>query len=249
MDGKSASLLTKTQRNRIRDNFGDLAEEKKRRDQQRIRERVRSGFLDFQLLVDYPDRQFALMFDDVPDDDLRAALADTTIVIERLREQREIDRDELIAEVRTHIERCSDPTADTRTLARIDLRTAPEIRRQTEDALADRFGPGLWEIRANGLMKLGVCLSILVAMIVVADTTVADDLIQTTLYIPFVGLMLLLHMTAAGWIAINTAQSLKYNIAPFAVKLIRNPKTTIEETIMQVIKSPRETVRASWEEL
>lgn len=92
MAGKSASLLTKTQRQRIRDNFGDLDKEKKHRDQQRIRKRVRSGLLDFHLLSDYPDRQFALMFDDVPDDELRAALADTTIVVERLREQHEIDR-------------------------------------------------------------------------------------------------------------------------------------------------------------
>lgn len=128
MAGKSASLLTKTQRSRIRDDFGDLDETKKHRDQQRIRERVRSGLLDFQFLADYPDRQFALMLDEVPDDELRAALADTTIVIERLREQSEIEREELIEEVRVRRERYSTPTEDTRTLEGIDLRTATEIR-------------------------------------------------------------------------------------------------------------------------
>src|SRR5699024_4629868 len=56
MAGNSASLLTKTQRNRIRNDFADLDEAKKHRDQQRIRERVRSGLLDFELLSEYPDR-------------------------------------------------------------------------------------------------------------------------------------------------------------------------------------------------
>ncbi|RRJ27634.1 hypothetical protein [Halocatena pleomorpha] len=101
MVGKSASLLTKTQRQRIRNEFGDLDEEKTHRDQQRIRKRVRSGLFDFQFLADYPDRQFALLLDDVSKAELRAALADTTIVVERLREQSDIDRADVI-QLRAH---------------------------------------------------------------------------------------------------------------------------------------------------
>lgn len=77
MAGKSASLLTKTQRNRIQDDFDELTEEKQRRDQQRIRERIKSGLFDFQLLADYPDQQFELAFNDTSGDELQAALIDT----------------------------------------------------------------------------------------------------------------------------------------------------------------------------
>lgn len=214
MAGKSASLLTKTQRNRIRNDFGDLDEEKKRRDQQRIRGRVRSGFLDFQLLADYPDRQFALMFDDVSDEELRAALVDTTIVVERLREQYDIDRQELIEEVRTHIGEYSDTTEETRSLERIDLRTAAEIRQQTKDDLAEQFGPGQWDKRANGLMKLGVSAFVLIISIRLVEMAVVGNVTQRPLLLTllFLGLIFLLFMSAVCWVFINTAQSLKYNI-------------------------------------
>jgi hypothetical protein len=254
MAGKSASLLTKTQRNRIQNDFADLDEEQKHRDQQRIRERVRSGLLDFQLLADYPDRQFALMFDDVPDDELQAALADTTIVIERLREQSAIDRADVIEDVRAQIEGYSDVTEDTRTLEGIDLRTAAEIRQQTEDDLVEQFGPGRWDKRANGLMKLGVSAFILV--IVLAFIGHAN---QTTLYLPGWGLDFLLFGvsvgwflligSAVGWLLINTAQSLKYNILPFLVKLANNPKAAMRGVFTKLVRNPGKTVRESWKEL
>jgi hypothetical protein len=47
MAGKSASLLTKTQRRRLHNDFEDVDEDAKRRDQQLIRERLRAGILDF----------------------------------------------------------------------------------------------------------------------------------------------------------------------------------------------------------
>jgi hypothetical protein len=255
MAGKSASLLTKTQRNRIQDDFGDLDEEQKHRDQQRIRERVRSGLLDFQLLADYPDRQFALMFDDVPDDELRAALADTTIVIERLREQSEIDRADVIEDVRAHIEGYNDVTDDTRTLEGIDLRTAAEIRQQTEDDLAEQFGPGRWDKRANGLMKLGVSAFILLVLYIggitwIRSTGNAIPIIPIPILGPTLLLLyLLLFGSAVGWLLINTAQSLKYNILPFIVELATNPEAAMRGAFTKLVRSPVKTVRESWKEL
>lgn len=249
MAGKSASLLTKTQRKRIRDEFDDLDEEKQHRDQQRVRKRVRSGLLDFQLLADYPDRQFALMFDDVSEDKLQAALADTTIVVERLCELYDIDREELIEELRAHVEGDSDASEDTETLERIDLRTAAEIRRQTKDELAERFEPGRWDKRANGLMKLGVSTFILIVIIQLIDIFVASNLVRTTLSLPSWGLTFLLFGSAVGWILINTAQSLKYNILPFLVELANNPKVAMRGAFTKLVENPRETVRESWKEL
>lgn len=249
MAGKSASLLTKTQRNRIRDDFSDLDEQKQHRDQQRIRERVRSGLLDFGFLADYPNRQFALMFDDVPDDEVRSALVDTTIVIERLREQSGIEREELIEEVRAHIAGYSDSTADTRTLERIDLRTAGEIRRQTEDDLAAEFGPGLWDRRANGLMKLGVSAFIPIVLMIVIPSVTQISVSHPVLTFSFTVLIFLLFGSAVGWLLITTAQSLKYNILPFLVELAKNPEAALRGAFTKVVNNPWETLRKSWDEL
>jgi hypothetical protein len=249
MAGKSASLLTKTQRNRIQNDFAELDEQKKHRDQQRIRERVRSGLLDFQLLADYSDHQLALMFDDVPADELRAALGDITILVERLCEQSEIEREELIEEIRTRIERRSNSTEDTRTLEQIDLRTAAEIRRQTEDDLAEQFGPGRWDRRANWLMKLGISAFILLVLGNLLYPMGRDGVIQSMLNLLNGSAVFLLLVSAVGWILINTAQLLKYSILPFLVELSDDPKAAIQGALTKLIKNPRETLRESWDEL
>jgi uncharacterized membrane protein YccC len=249
MAGKSASLLTKTQRNRIQDDFAELDEQKKHRDQQRIRERVRSGLLDFQLLVDYPDHQLALMFDDVPDDELRAALADITILIERLREQSETEREELVKEVRAHIEGYGEATEDTRTLERIDLRTAAEIQQQTEDDLAEQFESGRWDRRANGLMKLGVSVFIPIVLGIVIPSATQISLSHPAWTLIFLVLSFILFASAVCWLLITTAQSLKYNILPFLVKLTNDPKTAMRGVFTKLVENPRETVRESWNEL
>ncbi|WP_231188870.1 ELKS/Rab6-interacting/CAST family protein [Haladaptatus sp. DYF46] len=249
MSGKSASLLTKTQRNRIRNDFEDLDEEKRHRDQQRIRDRVKSGLHDFQLLANYPDRQFAVMLEDIPDDEVRAALADTTIVVERLREQSEIEREALVEEVRTHIEGYSDGTEDTKTLKQIDLRTVAEIQQQTEDNIAEQFETGRWDKRANGLMKLGVSVFIPIVLGLVIPSATPISLSHPAFTLIFIVLSFVLFVSAICWVLITTAQSLKYNILPFLVKLTKNPRAAMRGVFTKLVKNPRETVRESWDEL
>jgi uncharacterized membrane protein len=248
MAGKSASLLTKTQRNRIRDDFDELGEEKQRRDQQRIRERVRSGLADFQLLADYPDRQFALTFDDASEDELRAVLADTTIIVERLRELHDIDRAELVDEVRAHTEEFSDTTT-AGSIEQVDLRTVAEIRRQTEAEVEKRFGTGRWDKRASRLAKLAASLFIPAALIGMYDAYVAE-LMTTSLFGPLFALLLaLLSVILTGWVLITAAQTLKYDIIPALVKLVRNPEAAVRGAFSKLIKNPGETLRESWNEL
>lgn len=249
MSGKSASLLTKTQRNRIQNDFAELDEQKKHRDQQRIRKRVRSGLLDFQLLTDYPDHQLELMFDDIPDDELRATLADITILVERLREQSEIEREELVEEVRAHIERYGEVTEDARTLKQINLRTAAEIQQQTEDDLAEQFETGRWDKRANGLMKLGVSVFIPIVVGIVIPSVTPISLSHPAFTLIFIVLSFILFASAVCWVLITTAQSLKYNIVPFLVKLTNNPGAAMRGVFTKLVKNPRETVRESWDEL
>lgn len=150
MAEKSASLLTKTQRRRLRNEFADLDEDATRRDQQLIRERIRAGLFDFRLLADYPDSQYELAFKDVSDEELRAALADTYLAAERIRDLHRYDRDQLIAEARARAESVSGATHDVSSLARLDLHTEAEVHRQAEE----RLGTSRWETRGTGLIKL-----------------------------------------------------------------------------------------------
>src|SRR5699024_8113687 len=166
-------------------------------------------------------------FDDVPDDELRTALADTTILVERLRQQFGIEREEIIADIRARTEGGNNPPKDTKTLERIDLQTAAEIRRQTEDELAAQFEPGRWDKRANGLLKLGVSAFILTILGNILYRVVSDGVIQSALHSLLGGVITLLFVSAIGWILINTAQLLKYTLVPFLTELANDPTATV----------------------
>jgi hypothetical protein len=247
MAGASASLLTKTQRNRIRDDFAALTDEKKYRDQQRIRKRVASGVFDFQLLTDYPDQQFESMFADRSDEELRAALADTTLVVERLRELHDIDRAVLIDDARARAETLADGT-DTDSLTRTDLHTAAEVRRQTETEITAQLEPGHWEKRADRLVKLGAGAFLMIGLIVVFSWSVGD--FRSPALAPLLQpLLLLLYGCLLGWVLIHAAQALKHDIIPAVRSLVKNPTEVVKETVVKIFKHPIETIKASWEEL
>lgn len=248
MAGKSASLLTQTQRNRIQDDFEELTEEKRRRDQQRIRKRIRSGLADFHLLADHPDRQFELAFDDISEDELQAALADTTIVVERLRELHDIDRAELIKEVRSHTEGLSD-TATAGTIEQIDLQTASEVRRQTEADIEERLGTSRWDKRANRLAKLAASVFVPVALIGMYDAYVAEIVTKDPFEPLYVLFLILLSGSLIGWLLITAAQTLKYDIIPACVNLVKNPEAVVRGVFTRFVRNPQETVRESWDEL
>lgn len=248
MAGKSASLLTQTQRARIQSDFDDLTDEEKRRDQQRIRQRIRSGILDFPLLAEYPDRQFTLAFDDA-DDELRTALADSYIVIERLRELHGYDRAALITEARSRTNEASDTTAAVPSLDRLDLQTAAEIRRQTEADVEERFEAGRWDVRARRLGKLGTSAFIPIALFMlyavfggnIPAPSLFGQLIPLLWALGFVGF--------GGWALIIGAKSVKYEFLPNIRKLLREPDEVGREIYEKLIKNPGETVRESWNDL
>jgi hypothetical protein len=175
-------------------------------------------------------------------------LLDTIILIERLREQSEIEREELVEEVRAHIERC-EVIEDTRTLEKIDLRTAAEIQQQAEDGLAEQFETGRWDKRANGLMKLGVSVFIPIVLSMVIPSVTQISLSHPVFTLIYIVLSFILFVSAVCWVLITTAQSLKYNILPFLVELVKNPKVTAEEIFKKFIKNPGKTIRESWNEL
>lgn len=249
MAGKSASLLTQTQRSRIQSDFDDLTEDETRRDQQRIRDRLQAGILDFHLLADYPDRQFVLAFDGVPEDDLRTALVDSYLVIERLRELHGYDRTALIEGARLRATEASDTTAGDTSLDRIDLQTTAEVRRQTEATVEERFEEGRWDTRARRLGKLGVGAFIPVALLVsyqLFGGKLPELPLLNTLYSTF---FLLVGVSFLGWLLIMAAKAVKHDILPIFRKLVRHPDEVGRAVFEKLIKNPGQTIRESWNEL
>jgi hypothetical protein len=246
--GKSAALLTQTQRTRIQSDFDELAEDEKRRDQQRIRERIRSGILDFHLLTEYPDRQFTLAFDDVPDD-LRTALADNYLVIERLRELHGYDRAAMIEEARNRPTDASETTAPVTSLDRIDLQTPAEVRRQIETEVEERLGGGRWDVWASRLVKLGVGAFIPLALFVLYQISVGE-IPEISLFNSLMAVLLLLvYVTFLGWLFIMGAKAVKYDLLPLVKKLSRQSDELARAVFEKLIRNPGKTVREAWDEL
>lgn len=152
MGERSASLLTKTQRQRLQNEFESVDTDAKQRDQRLIRQRVQAGLFDFRLLAPYPDNQYDLAFDDVSEEELRMALADTYLAVERLRALHQYDHDQLILEARNRAETVSAQADDVGSLEQLALRTETEVRQQTEE----RLGVSRWVRRARTGVVLGV---------------------------------------------------------------------------------------------
>lgn len=153
MEERSASLLTKKQRQRLQNEFESVDANAKQRDQQLIRQRIRAGLLDFRLLATYPDSQYNLAFNDVSEEELRTALADTYLAVERIRALHQYDRDQLVLEARNRAETVSVESDDVRSLERLALRTETEVRQQT----TERLGVSRWVRRARTGIVLGGC--------------------------------------------------------------------------------------------
>ncbi|WP_135820937.1 ABC transporter permease [Halostella litorea] len=228
MSRKSASLLTKTQRRRLRNDFEELDETKKRRDQQRIRDRLRAGTLDFRLLVDLPDDQLELAFDGADDEELRDALSDAYLTIERIRELEEYPRDELIENARGRAADRAETRAGLRSLDDLTLRTEPEIRDRAETETAERLAWNRWTSYANRLMGVGALGFLLSAVF-----WTSDRLLGTRLWsgndATVVSVFVLVFLGVAGWTAIMTANALRHDILPLCKRLVQHPNETLRD--------------------
>lgn len=227
MARKSASLLTKTQRRRLRDEFDGLDEEKTRRDQQRIRERLRSGVLDYRLLADYPDRQFELAFDDVSEEELEAALVDAALVVERLRELQGYDRDEHVKRVRERASELAAAADEASTLDRIDPKPADEVRREAKEEVRERLGTTRWEKRADGLMKIGASALVGLVALGASDAYLGTQLFANNLHTPLLFVLVLLGI--GGWSLIRGVRAVKHDVVPTTLRLLKDPKGTVRD--------------------
>ncbi|SFR67420.1 hypothetical protein SAMN04487947_3423 [Halogeometricum rufum] len=249
MTGRPASLLTKTQRRRIRDEFEELNEQQRRRDQRQIRERIRAGAFDFEPLAAYPNRQLDLAFEDVPDDEVEAALANATLFVERLRVLEGIERDAVVRRAR---EAGADAAASdgTPSLDELDLHTETEIRRDAEQTVAERLAPNRWDERADVLLKLAAAGALPLFVVTLANAATARGLIGEN---TFVGIsvylcVLVVAFALTGVFLVKGAQTLKHDVLPW-VRLLRRTPAGAFRGVVEWVRRPGAKLRQVWDEL
>ena len=248
MSSDSAALLTKTQRQRIRNQFVDLDGEKTRRDQQRIRQRIAAGTEDFSLLVNYPDDQFLMAFDDYSDEEVLDALADSNLVLERIRETRDIDREHVVERARERALDDVEATADVKTLERLDFETASERRRRLIEELQDQLGPSVWGRRANRLLRFAGCVLLPIFLMWFFDKTIGTTLLGE--YPEVWGPLVWIGVPpVAGALAIKLAQMTKYGIIPTVQMLGSEPELVLSTLYERFVRNPGRTLRRSWDNL
>lgn len=250
MDDTPASLLTKKQRDRIEDGFADLSGQQRRRDQQRIRARFRAGLLDFEELRAYPDRQLALAVEDLPEDDLRSALADATVVLERTRAIADLDRSAVLRAAQTRAAETASEGEDLRSLEAVDLRTPAEIRLDAEADLRERLEPNPWERRADRLLRLAGSTAIPLFAVLLLDAVLPANLIATSTTLAAVVYLFgaLVGGGLAGVFLIKAAQTLKYDLLPVGRALRRDPTAGLR-FVSERLRRPIDTIRRVWDEL
>lgn len=245
---KPASLLTKTQRSRICAEFAEQDEHQRRRDQQQIRERIRAGVTDFELLDDYPDRQFELAFEDLDDEAMTAVLAEAWLVTERLRVLRDIDRN---AVVQRASERASELSSDLdgESIDDVELITAATYRQQGRTAAEAEHG-NRWDERADSLLKTAAVAALPLLVGWFADTVTEQNLLATRAEVGIVmalSALVVLAMVASVFL-IKGAQALKHDIVP-AIQRFRREPTAIINSAAAVLRRPGTKLRAIWDEL
>lgn len=232
MARQSSSILTKTQRRRIHDGFAELTDEKKYRDQQRIRERIRSGVFDFQLLRTYPDRQFDLAFDDVDHEELEAALADTYVVTERIRTLAGIERAAVLRTARERVESVEDAD-DLASLDAIDLTTRAEVESRVHESIAEDLQPSRWEARARVLLQLAAAAFAPVLVLGLLNEYVPGDV-----FADFGLVAIVLALVGVACL-----------VSGVLIVVVRGVKNDFVPSVMRLVRAPRETIRAAWDDL
>ncbi|NLV09296.1 ABC transporter permease [Halomicrobium mukohataei] len=218
MADRVSSLLTRTQRERVRTDFADVEQAKRRRDQRKIRSRVAAGVEDFELLVDYPDRQFELAFEDHSDELLEARLADAYLTVERCRAINDVDRDDLLE--RAQQRRRAVETDETPSLEALSIQTSEQRRQRVAADLAESYRPSRWKRLSDALLKIGLALIAFVSVLAV----IVPEFTNGFGSVPgIVGAGVL-----AGGLGIVGLRAVKYDLLPAVLALADDPAGTVQ---------------------
>lgn len=242
-----AALLTKSQRRRIRERFADLDGDRTRRERQRIRERLAAGVDDFGYLVDYPDEQFRLAFADHDDAAVVRALAEGEIVLERLRETREIDRDRVCRRAAARHDEIADRDNPPATVSALEFETEADRRQRIEQEVQERSAPGVWDRRATVLLRFAAAMFLPVFLFWIVDEGFGIPVMDAThLWAVF---MFLGTPAIAGALTIELAQTLKHDVLPACRALSEDPRAATVGTVRRVGGRAARRIRRSWDRL
>lgn len=243
----TAAILTKAQRRHIRERFDDLDGGRTRRERQRVRERVAAGVDDFGHLVDYPDEELRLAFDGLDDEELVHSVADGEIVLERLRETRGIDRDRVCRRAAARRNEITDDGDPPATLATLAFETESDRRRRAEREARKRLGPGVWDRRATGLLRFAAAMFLPLFLLWVVDEGLGVPLMDATpVWVVFA---VLGTPAVAGALAIELAQTVKYDLLPACRALVDDPRDAIVGTARLTGSRVARRLRQSWDRL
>lgn len=244
MPADSASLLTKTQRRRIANDFDDLDDDARSRDERRIRERLTAGLQDLSRLCDYPDAQLGLAVEDLDDEPLVRILADGRVLLDRVAEVRGLDRERIVATADTRATVAAESPSDTASLARLDFETETERR---ERFASEYDETSAWSRRANRLLKLAAWLFLPAALLWIPDAFLgAETLSRFTLLwaLPAIAGI----VPAFAGLSIKLLESLKHGVLPAARRLVSEPEN-VAATLRRKLGRPVETLGRFWSEL
>lgn len=214
MSDKPASLLTKRQRDHVDEAFASVEGAKRRRERQRVRERVAAGVDDFHHLVDYPDDELRAAFESVDDDDLAATLADTRLFCERVRLLRDIDETELVEQARARRERVDD---EPQSLSRVDP------TRRTAGTADDESNA--WKRRSEAALKLGTVLVLPGVSLIPVPLGTVPPAVDGALV--FIALVFGGPLLAFGLLVL-LARAAKYDVVPAVRAFSGDPRGTLE---------------------
>jgi hypothetical protein len=244
MPADSASLLTKTQRRRIENEFDDLDDDGRSRDERRIRERLAAGVRDLSRLNDYPDEQLALAVEGIDDETLVTALADGRVLLDRVAELRGLDRDRIVDRADTRATVAAESPTDTASLARLDFETEAERRERFEREHDDT---SRWSRSANRLLRLAAWLFLPAALLWVPDTFLGVETLSRLT--PLWALPAIVGVVPAfGGLSIKLLESLKHGVLPATRRVVDDPEG-VAATVRQALVRPVDTVRRFWTEL
>lgn len=223
MARRSAALLTKTQRRRIRNDFDDQSEAQRQRDRKRIRDRIESGMDDFQLLATYPDRELTRVLSDCSTAETTAILADAQLTIERLRVLQEIDRTALLETAQQRA--ATQPERHCWSAGATDLRTNAEIQSETREQLTPSRRLR-WATRIMGVAGIAYCISVLLFSI--------DSVFNTNFYIDgpnvvVASLFACMYIGLTGWTAIIGLTTIQVRLFPIIRAWISTPGSHHQE--------------------
>lgn len=249
MAGRGASLLTKKQRTRIDDAFADLPSDKRRRERQRIRDRVEAGLVDFRRLETYPDRQIELAVADRDPDALRRDLAAATLVVERARVLGGCDRD-AVFETAQDVADAADADADLATLESIDLRPPEDVAAAAAAAAREEHGPGTWDRRAERLLRWAAVSSVpfFVVTAIHWGTALAPLDADGLLEVLWIFSFLFMNLFVVLCFAIKLAQIGKYDVVPWVHLCLTDPPRALR-TAGDRLRSSGRSLRRVWRDL